>query len=296
MITFYKRKVGDKKIRKLNSFKVGCWINVIDPSEKELKELCKKYNLDERNVFSGLDQNEIPRLDFIEDNIYVLTKTVLPPLKLQTFLIVISKTFVLTLSKHSHEPLEEVLSNKNEIYTTQKLKFLIKFLSKITDYFETETRKTVKEIQSKKRDISNRTLESLLEQEEFLNKLVSSYTYLNLLYNRMIKKISFYKQDKEILEDLIEEINEGTNLSKSSLKTISNIRDHYVVLLSNKLNKLINVLTIFTILISLPAAVSGIYGMNVSLPLQQDPNVFWYILGFIGVIWGLFLIYLRKLR
>ena len=134
----------------------------------------------------------------------------------------------------------------------------------------------------------------MLEQEDTLNDFVSSYYYINLLYERIIRKIKFFEQDKEILEDLIVEANQGFNLCKSSLKTISNIRSYYDILLSNKLNNIITILTIFTILISFPAAISGIYGMNIILPLQKNPFTFRYILIFVGIVWMGFILYLKK--
>jgi Mg2+ and Co2+ transporter CorA len=34
--------------------------------------------------------------------------------------------------------------------------------------------------------------------------------------------------------------------------------------------------------------------MNVALPLQQDPFVFYYIVGFVGLLWVAFVFYLKK--
>ncbi len=297
MINFYKRKIGDRQIRSLPSFEIGCWISVIDPSPDEVDFLCKKFKLDKRNLLSGLDEYEIPRLDFINEDIYIFTKTILPERKLQTFLIVIGRNFILTLSKKEPTFFEKIFSGKIQIYTTQKLKTLIKLLFLINERFEKETTKVVKEVRAseiQRKEITEQQLEELLEKEDFLNNLVSSYYYLSLLYERMIKRIDFFEQDREMIRDLIEEINEGFDLCKSSLKTISNIRDHLTIILTNKLNKVITILTIFTILISLPAAISGIYGMNIALPLQKNPFAFHYIMGIIIFTWVSFIFYLRK--
>lgn len=297
MISFYKRKIGEREIRSLLSFEIGCWINVINPSQEEIGFLCKKFKLNKRNLLSGLDENEIPRLDFINGDIYIFTKTILSEKRLQTFLIVIGTNFILTLSKEEPIFFKKIFSGEVEIFTTQKLKTLIKILFLINEGLEKETIKIVKEVrlrEVKRREITEKELEELLEKENFLNNLVSSYYYLSLLYERMIKRIDFFEQDKEMIRDLIEEINEGFDLCKSSLKTISNIRAHLSIILTNKLNKVITILTIFTILISLPAAISGIYGMNVALPLQKNPFAFHYIMGIIIFTWISFIFYLKR--
>jgi len=297
MITYYKKKIGEREFKILPYFEIGSWINVINPSEEEIDLLCKKFKLDKRNLFSGLDENEIPRLDFIKDNVYIFTKTILPNRTLQTFLIVIGKKFILTLSKEKPYAVEKILKGRVEFFTTQKLKSLIRILFLINEQLEKVIRQTVKEVQVKRKkevELTENELRDLLEKEDFLNNLVSSYHYLSLLYERIIKRIKFFEQDKEMIKDLIEEIDEGFNLCKSSLKTISNIRDHYVVILSNRLNRAITILTVFTILIDLPAAISGIYGMNLILPLQENHLAFWYIMSIIGFTWIAFVFYLKR--
>jgi len=297
MISYYRRKIGEEKIKKLSSFQIGSWVSVVDPSEEEIKYLWQKFKLDKRNLYSGLDENEIPRLDFIGSNIYVFNKDILPSRKIQTILIVIGKKFILTLSKQEPSFQSKILGEKVEFFTTQKLKCLIKILFLINESLEKDTIKIVKDVQItklSKKELTEKNLEELLEKEDFLNGLVSSYQYMRLVYERAIKRIPFFREDKELLEDLIEETNQGFNLCKSSLKTISNIRKYYDILLSNKLNKIITILTIFTVLISLPAAISGIYGMNIALPFQKNPLAFWYIVGIILIAWILFIVYLRK--
>ena len=280
MITYYKKRIGDRKIKQISSIEVGAWVNVINPSQQEIKQLCKKLGLDRRSLLSGLDENEIPRLDFIGKNTYLFTKDVLPPQKTQTFLIVVGKDFFLTLSQEKPSFLNKILKGEIELFTTQKLKALIEILFLINGSLEKAIAKIVRDVQLKKlkkTELSEGDLESLLEEEDFLNRLISSYQYIVLVYNRAVKKIPFLKVDKELLEDLIEETNQGFNLCRSALKNISNIREYYSILLSNRLNKTISILTVFTVLISLPNLIAGIYGMNIVLPFARDPLAFWYI-------------------
>lgn len=300
MIKYFKRTIQQESIKEISTFQIGCWINAVDPTKKEIDYLVKKFKLDERNLKSGLDPNEIPRLDFVDETIYIFTNVILSIQRhtVGTYLIAIGKNFILTLSKGEPDFIEKVLKGEVRFITTQKLKCLINLFSLINENFEKTTIDIIKLVQAKKslsiRELKEEELNTLLEQEDVLNDFVSSYYYINLLYERVIRRIKFFEQDKEILEDLIIEGNQGFNLCKSSLKTISNIRGYYDILLSNKLNNIITILTIFTILVSFPAAISGIYGMNVALPLQKHPQVFYYILIFVGAIWIAFVLYLKK--
>jgi len=300
MINYYKRTVRQKNIKKIPSFQIGCLINVVNPDKKEIDYLVKKFKLDRHNLRSGLDPNEIPRLDDVNNVKYIFTSFVSNVKKhsIDTYLIVIGGNFILTLSKNQPDFFKKILNDEIKFITTQKLKCLINLFSLINEGFEETTIDIIKSVQAKKRLSVNQIREEginvLLEQEDTLNDFVSSYYYINLLYERIIKRINFYEQDKEILEDLIVEGNQGFNLCKSSLKTISNIRNYYTILLSNRLNNIITILTIFTILVSFPSAISGIYGMNLRLPLEKNPAAFYYILLFVGLSWVLFLSYLKK--
>lgn len=281
MISYYKRSLKDKKLGKIEKFQKGCWINVTDPTEEELYYLSNAYNLDKQNLLSGIDANEVPRVEFDEKDIYVIVKVISEDnLPLDTCLILLSENFIMTLSKKETLFVKTILEKKVKIITTQKLKTLITFLSVIGDEFERETIKTVKIVNAKKsstKEMRDKDLEILLQQEERLSYFISSYAYTKHIYDRLIKKLKFYEEDKEIMEDLIIESNQGLNLCKSSLKTISNLRNYQTILLSNKTSRTITILTIFTIFFSISTTISGFYGMNVLLPEQDNPYAFFYI-------------------
>ena len=302
MISYYKRTIQDKSIREIHQLEIGCWANVVDPSPEEIDYLVRKFGLDKRNLESGLDQNELPRLDFVKEDIYVFAKAVIRKsninnMGIETYLIIISRSLILTLSRREPGFVEKILKGRVKMITTQKLKSLIELFSLIDESFEIMTVNIVKNIQSKGRlgeSFEKKELEVLLGQENILNNLVSFYQKMNMLYGRVARKLNFFARDKEIVEDLIIESAQRLALCESSLKTISNIRSYYVILLSNKLNRTINVLTVLTIIISLPAAISGIYGMNIALPAQRNPYIFYYISFFIVIMWLIFIFYLKK--
>ncbi|MBT4334446.1 magnesium transporter CorA family protein [archaeon] len=299
MITYYKKALKDRKLKKLKSYEKGCWVNVVNPTEKEIKYLSETYELDEQNIISGTDKNEIPRVEKSEEGIYILLKILSPNKKeLETFLIVITKNFILTLSRTQPKFITNLIDGTTKFTTTLKITSLLKLLATINEEFEKATLRIVRSVNSEKKSLidklSERDINSLLLQEDTLNNYVSSYYYTSLVYERIIKHIKLLDEDKEQMEDLKIEARQGLDLCRASLKKISNLRNHLEVTLSNKLNKLITALTVFTILITVPAAISGIYGMNITLPLQNNPFAFYYILASIVAIWGIFIFYLKQ--
>ena len=86
MIKYYIRSVKHKKIKEISKFRVGCWINVIDPTPAELKFLVDRFKLDKVNLHSGVDQHEVPRMEFVKKDIYILCKNITENFKLFTYL------------------------------------------------------------------------------------------------------------------------------------------------------------------------------------------------------------------
>ncbi len=296
MINYYRRRLKDKELTKLNSFEVGSWINVVSPSESEIKNILEMFSLDSDLVNDALDDNELPGIYINNDIIYIYIKTVNDKRQLITVLIVLTDKFILTLCKENVSILKELLSAK-KLMTTQIKKFALEFLALNNDYLEDIVMSVVKQVNAKKsynKKLSEKDLSELLTHEELLNNLASAYTYTLRLYNKMNRKIEFFETDVSFFEDLMIESEQGLNVCVNSLKTISNIRNHYTLILSNKLNRTLTILTIFTILVSISTAVSGIYGMNINLPLQNVSYAFYYIIILIFGLMLLFLYYLRR--
>lgn len=296
MINYYLRRIKDATIQTINKFTKGCWINVVDPSKDELEELVTNYGLELDLLKDGLDNNEIPRFDDEDKANYIYVKTISKNNELITLLIIIGEDFILTLSKEETKLETELLKSKHKFYTTQKNKSLIYWLltnNAMLEHFVAYETKIV----NQKRYIDNikeSDLDSLLNHEEILNKMASAYTYMLHVYHKLTKRINFYEPDQDLIDDLIIDSEEAQNICLSSVKSISNIRNHYTLVLSNKLNKNIRILTIFTILVSISTAVSGIFGMNVILPFQTNPYTLIGIIGLIVILTIVFVIFLKK--
>ena len=299
MINFYKKTSKDKELKKINSYAIGCWINVINPTEAELEDISKKYDLDLEILLEGIDQNELPRIEKSENSIYIYVKaTSKHTFNLSTLLIIINDNFIMTISKDEISTIQLAISSKINISTSHKLASLIQILYGINNEMEKKVISIVKNVQIKKNattKLKESDIESLLNAEDFLNNLASTYSYTTVLYSKIIKNIKFQTKERKLLQDLIIESEEGLNICRTSLKTISNIRNYYSITISTKLNKAIRLLTVFTVLMSIPAAIGALYGMNVPLPSEDSANSFYVIVLIVLALIGSFGFYIKKL-
>jgi magnesium transporter len=77
-----------------------------------------------------------------------------------------------------------------------------------------------------------------------------------------------------------EELIEGLSMTFDSMQT-------------NKTNETMKILTLVSTIILPLTFITGLYGMNVALPLQEYAWAFWAIMGFMAVVATAFYIYFR---
>ena len=297
MVQYLYKNVKNEKIQNVDAFKRGCWIYVTKPSIEELTSISNDLNLDFDILKDVLDNYEVPRLENDEGTKYIFTRYVVNKnLKLETepILIVFSNEFVLTVSYSEATSLKK-LKSKN-INTTQKTKLLIEILSTINDEIKHEVNslsKEIKNLSSKIETISNAEISKFVEHERALNDIIATLVPTNIIFRRLIdsKSIQLYEDDLEIIEDLTISTNQLIEICKSDMKYLVNIREAFSTILSNNLNKTMKMLTSLTVILTTPTIISSFFGMNVNVPLNQNPSAFLMIIAFTTIILAI-LIYL----
>ena len=83
-----------------------------------------------------------------------------------------------------------------------------------------------------------------------------------------------YKDDQDVLEDVIIENKQAIEMTDIYSNILSSTMDFFASVISNNLNIVMKVLASVTILMAIPTIIGGIFGMNVTLPLQDNPNGF----------------------
>lgn len=302
MITIYYRTIKDKKIRRLKRIKRGAWVNIVDPTEREIKYL-KELGVDVSFIEDALDPDELPRIEIENDSVYIMLnipqedggKILNTPL-----LIVITKDIFVTLSKKHLDCLKLVLGRR-DIYTTQKIKNLLQICLQTVNLYTKETRIINKKIVAKKVTLSklqNKDIVALIELEEALSEFITSLVALIGIFEKILsgKYVKVFEADQELVEDLIIDSRQSLDTCKTSIKKIVNIREAYSTILSNNLNKVMKILAFLTLVMGINEVIAGFFGMNVKLPIQDNPLAFFYIF-ILVLILSLILVlifYLRK--
>ncbi len=92
-------------------------------------------------------------------------------------------------------------------------------------------------------------------------------TMEKVLRGRILK---LYEDDRDLLEDALIEIRQAIEMAGIYSNILSGTMDAYASVVSNNLNIIMKVLTVLTIIMTIPNIVFGFYGMNIQTGLPFD--------------------------
>lgn len=305
MIEIFQRTIRNKKLTKVSKPEKGTWVFVTDPEEKDLEYLKDKFKISSDILEDWQDENELPHIDKEIKGEYIYIITRLPVIKAQrligsNLLLIITKSHIITVVNKGTGFFDSFLNEQRKFYTTQKTNFVLQILSSVINKYDRYIKQLVKDIKTKRINLyklQNKDIVHLVQYEEILNDFISSFVPLINVLQKVLtgKYLTIFEQDKDLIDDLLIDSEQTLQLGKSSIKSITNIREAYSTILSNNLNKVMKFLTAITIIFMIPNIIAGFYGMNVKLPLAESSFAFYYLIG-ISIIFVIFitLLFYRK--
>jgi len=118
----------------------------------------------------------------------------------------------------------------------------------------------------------------LLDIEKSLVYFNTSLKANKNLVERMKKEKLFKKVHEDLLEEVIEEYDQALEMTKIYTGILTGMMDGFSSVISNNMNATMKFLASITLILMLPTLISSIYGMNIGLPFQNDPNAFLLII------------------
>ncbi|MHA2005331.1 MAG: magnesium transporter CorA family protein [Candidatus Thorarchaeota archaeon] len=118
----------------------------------------------------------------------------------------------------------------------------------------------------------------------------------NMKVLRRMKRLQSFGRlvlDEDRLEELEVDLQQQMELSAIYRTLIANAMDQYDSIVGHNLNRVMKTLTSISLLVSVPTLIASIYGMNVDLPLEQDPLAFIVVVLASLIITAPLLVFLR---
>lgn len=295
MLKVYFNTKKNPKITKYDTPRDGSWVNAENPNTKELALLADKLKLDIDLLKDGIDPNESPRIERDGQNIYIYTRYSLPENEKQTtspLLIILTINNLVTVSRRPFNNPKEII--KKAVTTQNYAQLALEIMNEINSGYKKRINNVSKRIwqirsQLDKSDIENKDFISFIDLEEDLSDFLLALEPMNTSLNTLLsaKYFKTYEKDRDDFEDLELTTEELIGLASSRLKNIQNIREAYSTITANNLNKVFKLMTSITILMSIFTIITGVYSMNINLPMAHEKFIFWVLLGFSALMIGI---------
>ena len=312
MIKMYNTDLATNKTEETREYKKGNWINMVDPTEEEIREVCEKLKIQEDFIRYSLDYEEKARIDIEEDDGTILFIVDVPTMDKENNenihstmplgLIIVRDDYFITVSLKSTKIISELEKTKlkNNIITYKKSRMILQIFYKNAQMYLTELRQIDREKEKTEKELNNsmknKALLKMMNLEKSLVYITTSLKANEVVMEKTLrgKIIKLYEEDEDILEDAIVENKQAIEMAKIYSDILSGTMDAYASIISNNLNIVMKVLTTITIILSIPTIIGGYWGMNVNVPFSNNPFGFYIIVVISILITLLFYLMFKK--
>ena len=294
MLSIYNTNLETNKFEEIKEFKKGAWINLVNPSEEEIKKVCTSLNIEEDFIRYPLDYEEQARIDIEDDmTLFVIDVPVIEKSKdekvyttMPMGMITVRDDYFITVSLKKNRIIDSFEKQAVKgFFTYKKTRFILQVLFLNASYFLTDLKRINKEaentVASLQKTMRNKELMNLSSIENSLVYITTSLKANEIVMEKTLrgKIIKLYEEDEDILEDAIIENKQAIEMSRTYSDILSRTMDTYASIISNNLNVVMKFLTSVTIVLSIPTLIASIWGMNVQLPFQNNPYGFLILVG-----------------
>jgi Mg2+ and Co2+ transporters len=295
MLNIYTTKNG--KLNKTDKLGKDMWVNITNPTPEEINTIIKHSNIDINHLNAALDIEEYSRVEITPNYTIILIDVPLKEIRNETnafttipLTILLINNCIVTISLQETELMKPFIDDINiHVDTANSIKFTYQLFLRIASLYQTYLRV----IDSKRMEIEakfkGKTKKSdLIELHELESNLVYFATSLSansivLEKLLMLSKSNEHSQnDVDILNNAIIEHRQAAEMTNIYRSIISGTRELLASIIDNNLNTVMKLMTSITVVMSIPAIISGFYGMNVnpdSIPLADVSGAFLLVSG-----------------
>ncbi|WP_242225350.1 magnesium transporter CorA family protein [Bacillus cereus group sp. BfR-BA-01380] len=278
------------KLQEIEEIQKGCWINVLHPTEEEIQFLVQTLNVELDFIKDPLDDEERSRIEKEDDNALIIVD--IPTVRhdeegnsmydtIPIGMIVMPECFV-TICLEENPIFERFINQRiKEFYTFKKTRFALQLLYTISTYYlrylKQINRKTTDLEHELNKSMKNKEIFTLLELEKSLVYFTTSLKANKIVIQKLMRNNTFikmYEDDQDLLEDVLIENKQAIEMAEIYSNILSGMMNTFSSVISNNLNSVMKFLTSMTIILSVPTMVSSFFGMNVPVPLSENPHGF----------------------
>ncbi|UCE45777.1 MAG: magnesium transporter CorA family protein [Methanobacteriota archaeon] len=267
------------------------WIDMIAPNPDEAEFMRRKFEIDLQDIADCLDPNERARVEIADEYDLVVLRSLLTNKAVEDRLDTIPIGLALTSEKVITIRIgatfvggEVTADLKRRPPLGTKEQVFIAIVRRIIRDIERRIRPVERRIahiqetilSSRRREIAQGAF-ALSNNLIMLNTaLLSNLNAISMLPK--VRNLQIMKEMSDVLDDIENDVAQLYEMTTVYRETMSNLINAYEFAESNQLSTIMKTLTTISLILILPTLLASLYGMNVNLPFESDPNAFWIVI------------------
>lgn len=288
-------------------FEPGSWVSMINPTAGEIKEVSERLSVPGDYLHAALDEEERPRTE-TEDGVTLIVIDIPIPYPEQTILyttmplgIIVTNDTIVTVCLRDNPIVQDFTNGRVKLfYTFKKTRFVLQILFRNASYFLQYLRQ-IERISDRigaelNQSMRNRELIQLMNLKKSLVYFSTSLKSNQIVLDKTLtfQPLRMYEDDTDLLEDVIIENKQAIEMANTYSTILTETMDAFASIISNNFNNILKLLTSITIILAIPTMIASFLGMNVPVPLEDDPNGFVIILVFSLIVSSLLAVAINR--
>ena len=289
------------------------WIDIVQPSAADIKVLANAYAyIHPLNLEDLLSPIERPKLDVSDD--YLLVVLHFPVWDAQRRLtrprevdIILGRGYIITIHDGSLKPLQTLWQTceQNALFREELLgggasHTLYVIIDRMVDYILPILRKVDANIRQIEEDIFVEDAREVIRDITLARRDIIALRRIIRQQVPVVEQLErnehpiLHEDLEEYFGDILDHLYRARDIIDEHSEVMSGLAETADTLASHRINEVMRILTVISVIMLPLTLISSVYGMNVSLPFDRNPNAFIIILGIMVVMLVGMLIYFRR--
>lgn len=286
----------------------GDWLNLVNPTPEEIRLVSEQTGIAEEFIRYPLDDEELARVETEDGQILIIvdvpvvtdSEVIYDTMPLG---IVQNDDFFVTISLNQLDLYNSFAGGRAKSAATfKKTRLTMQILQMQTNIylkFLRDINRRYEALEARLRqNMNNDDLNSLLNLQKSLVYFTTSLRSNDKVMEKLFRTrtIRMYEEDRDLLDDVIIENKQAVEMADIYTTILKNSMDALASISNNNLSKVMNFLTVITLMVTVPTFITSFFGMNVPMPFAASPLTTVVVLLVCLLAMALCYIFLRKMN
>ncbi len=287
------------------------WHHIFQPSDDDLQHLLDDFHFHPLDIEDCKSYNQRPKIDIYDDYYFLILHFPYFDrqnkfLKTREVKIFWGDDYIITIGK-SHWVVRDLFQQakhaseddeKFQLASSDQLLYIV------LETLMIETMKLVRQIGSEvdriNRDLFSKKAERIIEGTSVVRKNI---ILLNTIFKPQLRLFHKFESGEiegyaDNMEDywgnILDYYQKMWDMTEDYAELIDGLSMTFDSLQANKTNEIMKILTLVSTILLPLTFITGLYGMNIGLPLERDPYAFFVILGIMIMVVIIMVLYFKR--